>query len=283
MKKNGILITIIVFLLFFDICFSKDIEIENLFKTNDIINREGNYDKFPVLIENAIKILNKEQNSIVSCCTISIIPTKLYDNEKIRNKFIDLHEKYYATLNDGEHDTTEKIVLAGLLHGGFSINGTLETDVFESQKIGENVLLKFIETIHDDNYKVLAMLMLGENFSCDEQIKLYEDIMKNYPDNKSIPLIEFRYANRKYSFNNSQQYVDELLRLFNKYKNHDYPYENYKFSVILYPHIIETYLKLKQFDDAKKYYDNLQKEAPDHYSLEQLQIKFEMYTGKKIK
>lgn len=264
---------------------TNEVEIDKLFEMCGSIVSNKEIEKLPTLIDYSIQILKYEPNSLRADYTIGFICfAGSHDEKCMKDKFFELYEKYYANIENTENDMAEKIVVAGLLLCGFSINEMTYAETEISNKNGNRILRNIIDNCANKDYAALGMLMLDLGISNDESKELCEKFKSDFPTHKAMPLVDLRLLSRKFYYSKPPNYlvfIDEINKLIEKYKNIDSPRGQgvYKITVEYYASILEAYIKLNNINEAQNYFALIKKEAPEYYDLKRLEWEIKVVVG----
>lgn len=232
----------------------------------NIINNQDTSD-VALIIDYSVEIFKNKPDSLESMYVLSLL-SRVKLNNKIRNKIQELKTKYFDSLNDANSDIPEKLILLVLLLSGIDANSAEDLDV--------NITLckKSLNFIKDNcqnkNYVALVYLILLLDLNEREGItKVFKE---QYPNHKCIPLIELILLSELYHQKKFQNCIDECEIFIKNYKEITTPF-GWKMVMDCYNLLIYNYLALNDYENAKKYYNLIETEAPKYDNLKELKNK----------
>ncbi len=244
---------------------TNETSINNLYiEYSKLINSHENQD---VAIDRAIEILKKSPESIEAYCTLTML-RDIEVNDKLRQKFNDLMNQYFSSLNDINSNTAEKIILIRLILMGFYKFKSHE-DSQEKDKICDETLIKIKNECINKNYSALALgILFLSKFKGDECRK---EFIKSYPNNPAVPYIKLELSVGNCWVNDEpEKGLDEAQKFLKKYPNIITP-EGSRLELDVYSYIVSFYVKLKDSENALKYYNLIKTECPTHPDLPDLE------------
>ena len=243
-----------------------EISINELYRDfKKIIDSKENQD---IAIDRAIEILTKSPESIEAYRTLTVI-RDIEVTDKLRQKYNSLMNQYFSSLNEINSNTAEKIILIRLILMNF-YNFKSHEDSKDKDKICDETLIKIKNECNNKNYSALALKILFlSSFKGDECRK---EFLKDYPNHPAIPYIELELSVGNCWVNNEpEKGLDEAQKFLKKYPNIITP-EGSRLELDVYSYIVSFYVKLKDSENALKYYNLIKTECPTHPDLPDLEV-----------
>lgn len=244
---------------------TNEISINDLYRDfNKIIDSKENQD---IAIDRAIEILTKSPESIEAYSTLTVI-RDIEITDKLHQKFDSLMNKYFSNLNDIESNTAEKIILIRLILMCFYDFKSYE-EVREKDKICDETLLKIKNLCSNKNYSALALKILFlSKFKGDE---CREEFIKEYPNHLAVPYVELELNVGNCWVNNEpMKGLDEAQKFLKKYPDIITP-DGPKLALTVYGFMSIFYARLKDYNNAIKYFNLIKTECPTHPDLPEIE------------
>lgn len=269
MKKHFLFMIFILSLIFIDNCWAQtttENEINKIFRDCEKIVcapeeiNDISYTQSHVALEYAIEIIKKAPDSLESYYVVNTFKYMKF-NDKCMKIYSALKNKYYDQLGDITTDLPEKLILANLLLV------TANTKGLEEIKRDDNKCYDFIVKVkkecQDKRYTAIATQMLFYTKDEEENQKYF---LSNFPTHPAIYIVELSRI-QNYVFNNDpEKCLTEINKWIPKYKDCLTPF-GWLAIMHAYHTMIVCYVKMNDFENAKKYYDIIEKEAPNYPDL----------------
>ncbi len=244
---------------------TNEISINDLYRDfNKIIDSKENQD---IAIDRAIEILTKSPESIEAYRTLTVI-RDIEVTDKLRQKYNSLFTKYFSNLNDIESNTAEKLILIRLILMCFYDFKSHE-DSQKKDKICDETLIKMKNECENKNYSALALKILFlSKFKGDECRK---EFIKNYPNHPAIPYVELDlYVANHWVNNEPTKGLEEAQKILKKYPAVITP-DGPRFALSVYGFMSTFYARLKDYNNAIKYFNLIKDECPLYPDLPELE------------
>lgn len=182
----------------------------------------------------------------------------------VKEKYNQMKETHIPNLNDPDFQTAEKLIFLRIMTSSWVGNSQVENKEYYDKAI-EN-LKNIKNNCKNKSYAALASALLSwdENMSLDCK----KNIIELIPQSQAIPYIkgEIVYLENE---DNPEKSIKELQKLINDYGNLYTPNGD-KMLMEYYTLIADSYINLKDYENAKKYYDFIEKESPNNWNLRYL-------------
>ena len=218
-------------------------------------NEDITHQNSHIILNNAIELLKIAPNSSEAFCTLSYLDINYKFNDNALNIFKTLRSKHFASLNIVDKDEAEKLIFIRicLLFMPDVINAFPNENLKTTKKICFESLEKFKNECTNKDYSALATIIL---FLYDRKNeKGYGDFFKNnFPNHKALIFIELSKTTQLLINNDTHNCLEETFKLIQKHGTEITP-DGYTFDVTCYSLIISCYIKLNDYNNAKKYLD----------------------------
>ena len=262
-----IILIIIINILFSLDCIAQtnEISINDLYKNfKKIIDSKENQG---IAIDCAIEILQKAPESIEAYRTLTVV-RDIEVTDKLHQKFDSLVNKYFSSLNDIESNTAEKLILIRLMLMCFYDFKSYE-EVREKDKICDETLIKMKNECRNKYYSALALKILFLSKFKGE--KCMKEFIEEYPNHPAIPYVELELNVGSYWINNEpDKGLEAAQKFLKKYPNIITP-DGSRLTLDVYSVITIFYAKLKDHNNAIKYFNLIKTEFPTHPDLPELE------------
>ena len=221
----------------------------------------------PLLIDYSIEILKYKPNSLESMYVFSLF-SRMTLSEKIHDKYIKLKNKYYDDLNNVNSDIPEKLILLLFLIMDVDEKSLNEAD---NNAITFKKTLNLIkDTCQDNDYSALATILLL--FDLKERDNYSSFFKEKYPNHKCLPLVELIMLSDLFSKKDYQKCINECENFIKKYEKIVTPF-GWRLIMDCYNLLIFNYLATDDYENAKKYFNLIETEAPNYDNVKQLKQK----------
>jgi len=243
-----------------------EIEINNIFKDiNTIIlnNITDNYDK---IIDYSVAIIKQRPASLETYYTLSLLKNIDIKNVKVKTKFVEFKEKYFSNIDNFDSEQAEKLILIFFIGMGIEANNVDEQ--IAAQKFAVEKLIQIKETCLNNSYAALATMLLF--LDKDNGLGYMKQFKEKYSNHAFIPLIDLDIISESYGTKEYKKCIDDAKEWEIKYKKIISPY-GWHLTMESYNIIILCYVSLKDYENAKKYYELIKVEAPKYHNLNGLE------------
>lgn len=255
----------LIFLIFFSFVFCQSsyaqttsaITINPILKDLYIIVNTPIDEKNYLVIDYAIEILQKDLSSIDCYFALSGLKNINIDDKKTVEKFKELKDKYFDSIDDLEKNFAEKVVLISLWGGG------IETDNDEAMAAAVNrivdILAKNLESCKDKKKAAIINLMLTH----DKKNTLFyvDKFLKDFGNHPAAPFIYlWKYEAQK---EDSSDYINNVNEWIKKYGELYTPF-GWKYKIDGYFDLVNHYIEIKEYNTAKDITKKIIKEAPGY-------------------
>lgn len=243
-----------------------EVEINQIFKDYSTIILNNASDKYDVAIDYAVEIIKQSTTSLTTYYTLSLAKNIDMQNSKVKNKFAELKEKYFSTLDDFNSDQAEKLIVIFFI--GMGIESNSDEEQIAAQKFAVEKLVQIKNTCQNNDYTSLAimLLFLDKNKGL-EYMKYFKE---KFPAHSFIPLIDLDMIAENFEKKDYQKCIDDAKAWELKYKNIVSPY-GWHITIECYNFITLCYVSLKDYENAKKYYELIKSEAPGYYGIKEIE------------
>lgn len=217
-------------------------------------------------VDYAVEILKENPNSIEACEIVELVTHTLND-DKTKDFYKILKEKHMPNFDDPDFEPAEKIIFLSMLRCGVESKSLEENKQY--QLLANKGFVNMKDNCNNPDYAALATKGLFMVINNEERLKHTKYFYENYHYHKYIPHIEQSIINELYCENDPQKCIDELLKLTEKYKDLVTPH-GWRIIMEFYCDIAYNYRDLKDYENAKKYYYMIEKEAPNYWNLKYL-------------
>lgn len=254
---------------------SDEIVINKKFRILADIVHNKNVAQYSNAIDLSIEIIKSSPCSLEAGLTVSLLSNFInYKKYKyIKEKFQELKDKYYSTIENFETDIPEKMILAYMLFRAVNSDDLSENDWKKDSELGENILVKIKELCKDQNLAAIALWMISS------KLKYCYEFKEKYPEHPFMPFVEITIAGRYLSTLEYDKYIEEISKLNIKYGDIDSPF-GYKVHIAYYSEIILTFVAMNNYSAAKLYLDTIEKELPTYWGLNFLKNEIQNINGK---
>ncbi|HBG48985.1 MAG TPA: hypothetical protein DDW90_05690 [Cyanobacteria bacterium UBA9971] len=229
-----------------------------------IINSKKNQD---IAIDQAIEILNKEPEAIEAYRVLTIIRDVEVTNE-LRQKYNSLFSKYFSELNDINSKTAEKLILIRLILMCF-YNFKSYEEVREKDKICDEILIKMKNECNNKSFSALALQILFLNQQKGEDYM--REFINDYPNHPALPYVELElYIVNCWINNEPTKGLEEAQKILKKYSTVITP-DGPRFALSVYGFMSTFYARLKDYNNAIKYFNLIKDECPTHPDLPEIE------------
>lgn len=265
MNKIYLIIIIIFFSILPSNAQTNKTSINNLYKEyRIIIDSQKNQD---IAIDRAIEILKKEPESIEAFRTLTVI-RDIEVTDALRQKYNNLFSQHFSEFNNINSNTAEKLILIRLILMCFYDFKSYE-EVWEKNKICDETLIKMKNECSNKNYSALALKLLFLNQKKGDEYR--KEFLKEYPNHTAIPYIELELSVGNCWFNNEPaKGLDEAQKFLKKYPNIITP-DGPRLALTVYGSISIFYARLKDYNNAIKYFNLIKTECPLHPDLHEIE------------
>jgi hypothetical protein len=220
-------------------------------------------------IEYAIDIIKKSPSSTEAFYTLITFPGSLnFITNEPENIYQQLKEKYLNTLNDPDTNSAEKIVFMNLtlLYPTELDRSTDDEELKNKLDSCYNGLKKMANDSKNEAYRALATMVLASNIP-----EYWKKFVENFPVHPCISEIKLNLLHYENYTNNTnyEKTIEETNKLLNEYKEIILP-DGWKFEISCYELIAVCYVKLKDFENARKYLNLIEKNASGDSQLHML-------------
>lgn len=284
MKKYLIILSIIcsIFIPIDGICKNTDNNsVKALYKqmcwllkenTDEIFLAEYGSDAFSYGIE----ILSTAPDSIEAYHSMFVINNSAFKSYqyKVEEIFMPLNNKHYPYIDDPNFEEGEKLIYLILYFHGVGTKSIIEQK--ERKKKTYEVLKNMKENCKNKNYAALATAMLFLSRKVEDKLFYINYFIENFPNHPAIPDAKLNKILNVYDFDKISsdvaqinECISETNKLIDKYGNINLP-EGWNFSIECYGLLIYCYKFINDNNNAKKYYELIEKEAPNYWLLKDL-------------
>ena len=263
------------------ICKTNDASITNIYKnmcwllkenTDEVFLAEYGTEAFNYGIE-ILKKMPKSQEAYYSIFLINSSAFKSY-LYKIDEIFTPLNNKHYPNIDDPNFEEGEKIIYLILYSHGIGTKSIVEQN--EHKKKAFEVLNNMQENCKNRDYAALATAMLFLSSKTDDRLNYINFFIKNFSDHPAISDVKFNKILNIYDLDKISsdsikinECILETNKLINEYGNINLP-EGWNFSIECYGLLIYCYKFIGDKEKALKYYNLIEKEAPNYWLLKDL-------------
>lgn len=240
--------------------------------TDEIFLSEHGIDAFNYGIE-ILKKAPKSQESYYAMLIINSYAFKsyLYKIEEILNA---LNEKHYQHIDDPNFEENEKLIYLIIYFHGI---GTKSLSEQSERKIKAFEVFKNMQlNCTNRDYAALATTMLFLSNNTNDRLNFIDYFIKNFNDHPAIPAVELYkimtiYDFKKISSDSTKinECITETKKLIEKYGSVNLPH-GWTFSIDCYCLLINCYKFINDNENAEKYYNIIEKEAPKFWLLKDL-------------
>lgn len=280
MKINLIIIWLVLSVIFVPLptCAKSttETEVNTLFKTvTTIIYERTDISNYPKVDEKKadeainciIEIYKKKPDSIEAyyCASylLKYIPTKA-----MKAKFDTMKERHLPNLSDPNFEIAEKLIFLYLMAAPSKWVDHSDINGKKYDQAINDFMYNIIDNCKDKNYSVLAAaeLSIVPLISLECKKKMVE-IAPNHP---AIPYIMGGIVSREYQSDPPKR-IKELQSLIDKYGSRETP-NGWNMAIEYYYLIGFAYVDMKDHENAKIYYDKINKEVPNYWNLKGLKM-----------
>lgn len=284
MKKSIILLYIAYILLSSTLAYcneTNEVNVRQTFKkicwlfkenTDETLLKEYAVDSFDYEIE----ILKNSPGSLEAYYSLFQVKANAFKSYryKIEKYFAPLNEKHFSHIDDPDFEEAEKLIYLIMYSQGIGVKSVAEDN--EQEKKAYEVLNFMKDNCKNKNYAALAnaLLLLTSNYEM--RMKYIGEFLEKFSTHPAIPSVKLNKIIYLYELNkasttnaNAQKCIEETNVLLNEYNKLNLP-QGWPFSMDCYSVIINCYQILNDYDNAKKYYDLIEKEAPGYWNLSNL-------------
>jgi len=139
----------------------------------------------------------------------------------------------------------------------------------EKRTICLNHLKRMMNECNNKAYAALAnvsLLVITDN-------DYYTEFLKRFPNHLAIPIIKLGIAVDNKGKDNNKA-IDEINKLITEYKDLKMPF-GWGYEIFCYRNLLLIYTSMKDIEKAKYYYNLIEKNAPDYYSLKDLKAEID--------
>lgn len=253
----------ILFIMLFTTSIYAQTTSENIFSDYyKMVKNNKNSNNF-IAIDYAIKILKTQPCSMEAFYTLSLLP-KVLNNEGVKTKTQELKETYYSDIQNVNSNTAEKIILLTLLVS----DSNSPEEIQENFNFFKNTLIKIKEECINKDFAAIATFMLF--LDVDNKEEYYNFFKTNYNEHPCIPLVDLIIISNYFGQKEYDKCINDAKQFIEKYKNITSPF-GWKMIMDYYNLIIFNYIALNDNENAIKYYNIIENEAPDYDNIKQLQ------------
>lgn len=244
---------------------TNEISINDLYRNfNKIIDSKENQD---IAIDHAIEILQKAPESIEAFRTLTVI-RDIEVTDALRQKYNSLFAQYFSELNDTNSNTAEKLILIRLILMCFYDFKSYE-EVWGKDKICDETLIKIKNECNNKNYSALALKILFLNQKKGEDYM--REFIEEYSDHPAIPYVELELNIVGCWINNEPtKGLEEAQKILKKYSTLITP-DGPRFALSVYGFMSTFYARLKDYNNAFKYFNLIKAECPLHPDLPEIE------------
>lgn len=226
------------------------------------INKTG--ESYGIAVDDAIEIFKLKPSALESYYALYWL-TSISRNETLLKKYNELKDKFYSSIENFDSNQAEKLVIIALMGSG--IDATNIDDIKDTSKASFEMLKKIKNACVDKNYN--SLITLFQMFD-DENYALYvQEFKAENPNHTLIPIFDLTMVGALLEKKEPQNCIESSLKLIEKYKNVSTPY-GWKVTMDYYNLIVLSYAEMKDYNNAKKYYELMKKEAPSCYHIDGL-------------
>ncbi len=224
---------------------TSDVQTNNL--TKDVFNivMGGNKDKMEIAMDYSIEILKRNPWSVDAFGTIMMFENYII-NKSIENKYYELKEKYFSTIDDLSTNTAEKLMLLSLW--GAAIDEISPEESKENVKKIIKILIKNKNAINNKDITALITIMLF--YDRQNVLSYIDEFLEKYPDHPAVPPIELNKITIIYK-KEPQKCIEEIEKWMKKYDNLMSPL-GYKLNITAYGSLLGCYFELDDKENLKK-------------------------------
>lgn len=215
--------------------------------------------KAPEAVNCILEIYKRKPDSLEAYYSTFLL--KYIIKTRLSEKYEEMKDKHLANLNDPNFETGEKLIFLWLIASQWMHNVKLEEGI-DNESIN-NVLISIRDNCKNKSYSVLAAAMLSDvPLLALENLK---KIIEIAPEHPAVPYVMAEIISIE-NKNDPQKCIREIQILINKFGNIETP-SGWRMVYEYYFFIAYVYVDVKDHENAKKYYEIIQKEAPDFCNL----------------
>lgn len=217
----------------------------------------------------AVEILNNAPDSLETFLSMFLINDvfKTCDDNGINILYDSIKDKHIQHFDDVDFDPGEKLMFLIMYSAGCGAKS--------SEEQGENnlkviqILNSMKENCKNKNYAALANAALFKMKNKEKRVEYIKFFLDNFPNHSAFPTVKLLYITEQYLNDTPQQCIEEINKLIVQYGKNKMP-NGWNFSSDCYQNMISCYIKLRDYDNAMKYYEIVKNEAPGSWNLEKI-------------
>jgi len=272
MKINSLFLLLVLSIIFIPICAyaitTEETEINALYKKaystvyekidiSNIPNVDGK--KALIAIDCILEIYKRKPNSMEAYFATYLL--KYLMTSSIKEKYNELKEKHLPNLNDPDFETAEKIVFLWIMSSQWT--ATTKAEVREHAETAHNAMINIMNNCKNKHYRVLAASTISNVPKM--AIECRKKAIEIMPDHPAFPYIMGQIVSLEYEKNYSKC-IEELQKLIEKYGSIETP-NGWRMETEYKYLLAYVYIDMKDYENARKYYAMVEKEAPDYWDL----------------
>lgn len=247
-----------------------EIEINTLYKNAfsivyakiDISNlAEVDKEKALTAIDYIIEIYKRKPDSMEAYYATCFM--KYLMKNTIKEKYDKMKEKHMSNLNDPDFETAEKLVFLKMMMSPWVLTSKNELDTNNEKAI--NAFINVRDNCKNKNYSALAATALSYVPNAMSPLECKNKIIELVPQHPAIPYIMGEVIALECG-QDYQKRIEKMLELIDKYGNIETP-NGCRMALEYYNFIAHAYVKMGDYDNAKKYFDIIVKEDSNYWNL----------------